>query len=369
MMRIDKRRLYHLDWYLIINGLALFAIGILNLISATSSFYSGSYNYIMKQLIAFFIGIILIFVIIYYDYRVIASHSKWLYLSALLLIVLVLVIGMIAGGAKRWISILGISFQPSEFMKPILVLYLANKLYEKKRDNMPLGLKDISLPIFLTLLPAILIVKQPDLGTTVIIVLTCLAILWFVGLKKSTYALLVGIGALSPFILWEYLMKPYQKMRILSFINIDADPSGFGYHAKQAMIAVGSGKFFGKGYMAGTQHKLQFIPEHHTDFIYTVFGEEWGFLGSIVLFALFISFIYRCLRISQTANDELGSIIAFGIASIIYLQFTINVLMAIHLAPVVGIPLPFISYGGSSLVTMLVSVGILLNINMRRYMF
>lgn len=368
-MKIDKRRLCHLDWYLVINGLILFAIGIFNLLSATSSFYSGSQNFIMKQLIAFSIGLILIFIIIQYDYRVIANHSKWLYLSGLAFIMLVLIIGMIAGGAKRWISIFGISIQPSEFMKPILVLLLANMLYEKKREREALSLRDISLPILATIIPFILIVRQPDLGTGVIIVLTCLSVLWFVGLKKSTYALLFSVGAIIPFIAWGYIMKPYQQMRVLSFINIDADPSGFGYHAKQALIAVGSGRFFGKGYMAGTQHKLQFIPEHHTDFIFTVFGEEWGFLGSIVLFLLFISFINRCLKIAQSAHDELGSIIAFGIGSIIYLQFTINVMMAIHLAPVVGIPLPFISYGGSSLVSVLASIGLLLNISMRRYMF
>ena len=220
-----------------------------------------------------------------------------------------------------------------------------------------------------TMIPFFLIVKQPDLGTGIIVLLTCLAMLWFVGLKRSTYAILGCIGSVTPFIVWRYLLKPYQKMRILSFINIDADPSGFGYHAKQAMIAVGSGRFLGKGFMAGTQHKLQFIPEHHTDFIFTVFGEEWGFVGCVIFFLLFISFIYRCLKVSINANDELGSIIAFGIATVIYLQFTINVLMAIHLAPVVGIPLPFISYGGSSLVSVLASVGLLLNINMRRYMF
>jgi len=135
------------------------------------------------------------------------------------------------------------------------------------------------------------------------------------------------------------------------------------------MIAVRSGKFFGNGYMQGNQHKLQFIPEHHTDLINTVFAEEWGFLGSIVFFVLFLTFIRRCLKISQDAHDDLGSIIAFGLATIIFLQFTINVLMAIHLAPVVGIPLPFISYGGSSLMSVLISVGLLLNINMRRYMF
>ncbi|MCX5813264.1 MAG: rod shape-determining protein RodA [Proteobacteria bacterium] len=368
-MKIDKRKASHLDWYLIINGLILFAIGIFNLVSATSSFYSGSYNFIMKQLISFSIGLILIFIIIQYDYRIIANHSKWFYVLAIAFILLVLIIGMMAGGAKRWINIFGISFQPSEFMKPILVLYLANMLYEKKREGKALSLRDISMPMLATLIPFILIVKQPDLGTGIIIVFTSLSILWFVGLKKSTYALLFGIGAVIPFIAWQYLMKPYQKMRVLSFINIDADPSGFGYHAKQAVIGVGSGKFFGKGYMAGTQHKLQFIPEHHTDFIFTVFGEEWGFLGSIILFLLFLSFILRCLKIAQNAHNELGSIIAFGVATIIYLQFAINVMMAIHLAPVVGIPLPFISYGGSSMLTVMISTGLVLNVSMRRYMF
>ena len=154
-------------------------------------------------------------------------------------------------------------------------------------------------------------------------------------------------------------MKPYQKMRILSLINPELDPAGYGYHSIQAKIAVGSGGLFGKGYLNGTQHKLHFIPEHHTDFIFTVFGEEWGFVGSVVLFLLFVSFIYRCLKISQNTSDPLGSTITFGIASIIFIQFTVNILMAINLAPVVGIPLPFISYGGSSLISTLIGVGFL----------
>jgi rod shape determining protein RodA len=368
-MRIDKRRFYHLDWYLILNGLLIFGIGMMNLISATSSFSSGSWNFIIKQLIAFVLGLGLMLVVMYYDYRMIASHSKWIYAGGILLVVLVLIIGLAAGGAKRWISIFGFSIQPSELMKPILVIFLANMLYEKKRQNVPLGVKDILKPLCWTLLPFVLIVKQPDLGTGIVIILVSFAMLWYVGLKKSTYAAIFGVAAIAPFFAWHYLMKPYQKMRVLSFINIDADPAGFGYHAKQAIIAVGSGKFLGKGFMNGTQHKLQFIPEHHTDFIFTVFSEEWGFIGSVVLFALFISFINRCLKIAMNAHDELGATIAFGIASIFWVQFTINVMMAIHLAPVVGIPLPLISYGGSSLISMLMSVGLLLNISTRRYMF
>ncbi len=368
-MRIDKRKYYHLDWYLITLSLALFLIGITNLISATSSFSSTSYTFIIKQLMAFIIGVVLVGIIVSYDYRLIASQSKWIYLSGLLLVILVLIIGMAAGGAKRWISIMGISIQPSEFMKPILIICLANMLYEKKRQNTLLSLQDITKPLMMIFIPFILIVKQPDLGTGIVVLLSCFLVLWFVGLRKSTYAVLFSVGAFAPFLAWSYLMKPYQKMRVLSFINVDADPAGFGYHAKQAMIAVGSGRFFGKGFMQGTQHKLQFIPEHHTDFIFTVFGEEWGFFGSVVLFSIFIAFIHRCLKIAMNANDELGSIMAFGMASIIYIQFTVNVLMAIHLAPVVGIPLPFISYGGSSILSTLVCVGILLNIRMRRYMF
>lgn len=369
MVKVDKRRLYHLDWFLIINGLVLFGIGIMNLISATSSFYSGSYSFIIKQLVAFCVGCVLIGVIISFDYRAIANHWKLFYAIALASIVLVLGIGMAAGGARRWISIFGISFQPSEFIKPVIVLLLAYILHEKKRERVLLGIKDVMLPFVYTVVPFALILLQPDLGTGLIILLTCLAMLWFVGMKKSTYILFLSAGTILPVVAWRYVLRPYQKQRLYTFLNIDADPLGVGYHTKQAIIAVGSGQFIGKGYLHGTQHKLQFIPEHHTDFIYTVFAEEWGFFGSVIFFFLFMTFIHRCLKISQDAYDDLGSIIAFGIASIIFLQFTINVLMNIHLAPVVGIPLPFISYGGSSLISVLMSVGLLLNINTRRYMF
>jgi len=369
VVKVDKRKLYHLDWYLIINGCALFAIGILNLVSATSSFYSGSFNFIIKQLIAFSVGIVLIAIIVNFDYRTIANNAKLFYFISLGAIILVLAWGMAAGGARRWISIFGISFQPSEFVKPVIVLLLASLLHEKKREKMLLGLKDIVITFAWVIVPFILIVLQPDLGTGIIIFLIFIAIIWFIGMKKSAYATLLSVGTVLPIIAWHYVLRPYQKQRIYTFLNIDSDPLGVGYHTKQAMIAVGSGQFFGKGYLQGTQHKLQFIPEHHTDFIYTVFAEEWGFFGSIIFFLLFLTFINRCMKISQQAYDELGSIIAFGLGSIIFLQFSINVLMNIHLAPVVGIPLPFISYGGSSLISVLISVGLLLNINMRRYMF
>ncbi len=368
-MYIDKRRLYHLDWYLICNGLALIAVGLFNLISAARSMDSGPYNLLMKQVFAMGIGVVGVAIIVSYDYRVIASYSKYFYGITLFLILVVLILGTIAGGAKRWLNIAGVAFQPSELMKPVIVVLLATILHHEKKDEEPLGLRDILLPLAFILIPCILILKQPDLGTAVVILLSCFCVLWFVGLKKSTYVFILAVvGAALP-IFWKYLMKPYQKMRILSLLNPDLDPSGFGYHSIQAKIAVGSGGFLGRGYLNGTQHKLHFIPEHHTDFIFTVFGEEWGFVGSVVLFLLFVSFIFRCLKISQSASDGLGATIAFGITSIVFIQFTINILMAINLAPVVGIPLPFISYGGSSLISSLIGIGLVLNVNMRRYMF
>lgn len=368
-MYIDKRRLYHLDWFLILNGLSLLAIGMINLISATRSIDSGPYNLLVKQMLAFLVGIAVLLVILSYDYRVIASYSRYFYLGTLFLILVVLVLGTIAGGAKRWLTIAGIAFQPSELMKPIMVLLLANMLQQRKKENEPLNLKDILLPLLYVLIPCILILKQPDLGTAVVILLSCLCMLWFVGMTKSTYVFLAVVGLPAIPLMWKFLMKPYQKMRILSLIYPDLDPAGYGYHSIQAKIAVGSGGLLGKGYLNGTQHKLRFIPEHHTDFIFTVFGEEWGFIGSVILFLLFASFIYRCLKISQNTSDQLGAIITFGVASIIFIQFTINILMAINLAPVVGIPLPFISYGGSSLISTVIGVAFLLNVNMRRYMF
>jgi rod shape determining protein RodA len=368
-MNIDKRRLYHLDWYLIINGLAILLVGLINLISATRSIEVGPYMLFIKQLVAVFIGIILIALITAYDYRLIAGYSKYWYIGALVLIVVVFIVGTEGGGAKRWLNIFGIPFQPSELMKPVMIVLLANMLHQRKKDNELLGIRDILLPLAFIVIPVVLILKQPDLGTALVVLITCFCVLWFVGLKKSTYAVLITGTLVCIPVLWMYIMKPYQKMRVLSLIDPGLDPSGFGYHSAQAKIAVGSGQLFGKGYLNGTQHKLHFIPEHHTDFIFTVFGEEWGLIGSIVLFCLFLSFIYRSLTISRNSADDLGSILAFGIASIIFVQFTVNILMAINLAPVVGVPLPLISYGGSSMISTLLAIGLLLNVNMRRYMF
>lgn len=347
--------------------LAIYGIGMANLFSATFSLTPGMF--LTKQALAFAIGLVVIMIVLYFDYRTLVSNAFYFYVFAVFLVLVVFFVGTVAGGAKRWLSLGGISIQPSELMKPVLLLLLANTLHERFRSGSPLGLKEIWKPIFLTIVPAFIVARQPDLGTACILVLLCLSVLWFVGMKKSTFlVLLIAFVFLSIFA-WKYGLQPYQKLRIVGLINSDLDPSGLNYHAKQAMIAVGSGKFFGKGYLHGTQHKLNFIPEHHTDFIFTVIAEEWGFLGSLIVFLLFMSLILRCLKISKDVQEESGSIIAFGCASLIFWQFAINVLMTMRLLPVVGVPLPLMSYGGSNLICTLCLIGLVLNVDMRRYMF
>jgi rod shape determining protein RodA len=260
-------------------------------------------------------------------------------------------------------------------MMPVLVLLVAQVIVQRRSYGRALGFRDVLPPLLLMFLPIGLIVLQPDLGTAIIILLATLSMLWFAGLRKRVYALFALVGLVSPSVLWLYVLKPYQKERVLSFLRSlwetsnKANPLGVDYHARQAIIGIGSWGFFGKGFMQGTQHMLRFIPEHHTDFIFTVFAEEWGFLGCMVLFLLFASLIWRIMDLAKRAWDELGSLIAIGLGSIIFFQFVINVLMAMHWVPVVGIPLPLVSYGGSSLVSTLVSMGILLNIGMKRYRY
>lgn len=371
-MKIDKRRLHHLDSHIIEIGLVLFLIGMMNLFSATSSFYGSPYNFVLKQFIAFMIGIAVIIVTLRFDYHSIGEYSRWFYRIAVCLILAVFLYGVSVKGSKRWISVWGVSFQPSELMKPVLVLFLAQILHTFRKNKRLLSPKDTIMPLLYTLIPVGLIIMQPDLGTGMIILLVSLSMLWFVGMEKKTYVMFFTAGGLLA-LTAKFILKPYQLERLYVWFkdpfekNIDA--SGSLYHIKQAMIAIGSGKFLGKGYMKGTQHKLMFVPEHHTDFVFTVFAEELGFIGSIALFLMFIAFIARCIKISQQSKDELGSIIAFGMASIIYFQFGINLFMTLGIVPVVGIPLPFISYGGSSLLSVLLSVGFLLNVSMRRYMF
>jgi rod shape determining protein RodA len=271
-------------------------------------------------------------------------------------------------GARRWIGFGSFRVQPSEFMKIAVVIGLA-KYFENDRTIGGYSLKDMLVPSLIVLIPCILIALQPDLGTAMIILLTYGSMMLFMGINRKTLIALILSAIIALPLAYQFALKPYQRQRIISFIDPMADPKGSGYNSIQSMIAVGSGKLFGKGYKKGTQSQLNFLPEHHTDFIFSVFSEEHGFVGSFVLLALYAIFIMNGLSIAYQSNDKFGMLLAVGIVFIFFWHTFINLGMVMGILPIVGVPLPFLSYGGSSLVTSIIGVAILTNIANKKFMF
>jgi rod shape determining protein RodA len=280
----------------------------------------------------------------------------------------VFILGRTGMGAQRWLSLGPLSFQPSEFFRLIYIIMLSQYLSMMKTPLDAVSL--LRVFFFITLFPFILLIKQPDLGTALIILLIFTLLVVSVGLHKKIAVLFVVIGLISmPFmghIFWEGL-KDYQKSRLVAFIDPEVDPSGIGYHLNQSKITVGSGEFFGKGYLHGTQGPFRFLPEKHTDFIFAVFAEEWGFFGSLLLLFLYLVLILRGLDTARKAKDDFGRLLALGITFMFLIYLFVNVGMTLGLMPVVGIPLPFMSYGGTALLSNFLSVGILINIRTRRF--
>ena len=275
--------------------------------------------------------------------------------------------GIITSGAQRWIKIGSISFQPSEFVKISLILALA-KFFHRPPARKGYSLKDLPIPFSPPSFPMVLILKQPDLGTAIILFLIFFSVLLFVKIRWSSLLILViGGMAILP-LLWNFL-KEYQKRRIITFFNPDLDPLGAGYHIIQSKIAVGSGGILGKGFMKGTQCKLGFLPEQQTDFIFSALTEEWGLIGSLFVVSLYFALILWGLRIAVQSKDRFGAILAFGVVAMLFWHVFINIGMVLGIMPVVGIPLPLLSYGGSFLISTLIGVGLLLNVSMRRYLF
>jgi rod shape determining protein RodA len=291
-----------------------------------------------------------------------------IYALSILLLAATLLKGRTTAGATRWLDIGFISFQPSEFVKIAMIIILSKYLSKIKISLNGLSLKDLIVPGIIALIPFILIAKQPDMGTAIIIFLIFASMVNFakVGLKT-----LIGIAAISlPLfpLAWHFL-KDYQKVRLMNFLDPTLDPLGSGYHILQSKIAIGSGGFFGKGFTNGTQGQLRFLPEHHTDFIFSVMAEEWGFIGAFITVVLYLVLILRGLNIAQNAKDRLGAFLSFGVSFMLMWHILINIGMVTGMLPVVGIPLPFMSYGGSFLLATMVGAGILINVNMRRFIF
>jgi rod shape determining protein RodA len=288
--------------------------------------------------------------------------APWLYIFGLILVITVLGIGHIGKGAQRWLNFGIIRFQPAELMKlatPLLLAWYYHKI------DLPITIKSVLIALPIILIPAVLIAKQPDLSTAILIVISGASVLFLAGLSwQIILTTLVSISACVPFA-W-YLLHDYQRQRILTFINPEHDPLGAGYHIIQSKIAIGSGGIFGKGWLNGTQSNLHFLPEHSTDFIFAVCGEEFGFVGSMILIFLYLLVVFRGLYITMNAQDTFSRLLAGSITFTFFVSFFINMGMVTGLFPVMGIPLPLVSYGGSSMVTVMASFGILMSIQTHR---
>ncbi|OGQ86137.1 MAG: rod shape-determining protein RodA [Deltaproteobacteria bacterium RIFOXYD12_FULL_56_24] len=367
MLRFDRRLLLNIDWVLIVAVLVVAFIGMVNLYSSTHLYTNVGVPLYLKELTYYLIGAAIILLFISVDYRVLLTLNYPLYIAMILLLLFALVFGKTIGGAQRWINLGFFRLQPSEPAKLILVITLASYYYRKDTGK-GFGLLDLAIPALLTGLPFLLIAKQPDLGTGLLLVFVFASMTMFIKLRRSTLATLLCGGLSSIPIAWKFFLKPYQRQRVETFLNPENDPLGTGYHIIQSKIAVGSGLIFGKGYTQGTQGQLDFLPERHTDFAFSVWAEEWGFFGSFILLICYFFMILWGLNIAISARDKFGVLLAFGVVSLIFWQAFINLAMVMGLLPVVGVPMPLISFGGSSLITNLAGLGLLMNIRMRRYM-
>ena len=356
------------NWWILGLQCLIFTVGIWNLYSATTGVQDKSSGLYLNQLMWFGIGMIMTLIIHLFHYSIFSRLAYFIYFGNILLLLLVFVAGKTGMGAKRWIYFGGFGIQPSEFMKISLVICLA-KYFESDKNVGGYTFKDLLLPTILVALPAALIMKQPDLGTALILVFTFASLMMFIRINPRTLMTIVALGLATAYPIYKFGLKPYQQRRIVSFINPAADPRGSGYNTLQSMIAIGSGKLLGKGYGNGSQKKLNFLPEHHTDFIFSVFSEEHGFAGSLLLIALFMGFLLMGFSVAHQSNDKFGMLLALGVSIIYFWHIVINLAMVMGLLPVVGVPLPYFSYGGSSLITCMIGAAILSNIANKKFMF
>lgn len=366
-MLIDRRILPAFDWRLAASAAGLAALSVL-IIYSTSGLHSSLFrrSLYLKQATWAVMGLFAMILLCGLHYRTTWRFAYPIYGAILTALLLTGLIGRTGLGAQRWLSIGSFAFQPSEFMKLSLIVLLA-RYFEDHKDDLRAP-QTFILPILLTLLPAALVLRQPDLGTAIILLFTSASILVLMGLKMRYFVLLGALGAVITPVLWRFL-HDYQKNRILVFINPDMDPMGAGYHLAQSKIAVGSGGLLGKGWMAATQSQLNFLPANHTDFIFAGFAEQWGFIGSLGLLLLYAYLFSKGLRLAKDARDLFTMVTSFGIVSMMALQVVINIGMVVGIMPVVGIPLPLLSYGGSAMLMNMLAVGLLLNIRMHRYLY
>ncbi len=366
-MKIDRRSLQNFDWVFLSLSAILLLCGFVNLFSATHAGVEGGMPDIVRRqgmmlgfCVAFLVGILMV------DYRHVERAAPLIYGGSLVLLAITLAVAPETRGARAWLF--QGRFQPSEFAKIALVIALARHFHRNPPDKAA-GLRQAARPLLIAVLPVGLIVAQKDMGVALLTLLVAMTYVPFVRLSGRAYVGLSVAGAAGLAALWSFGLKVYQQQRILDFLDPERDPLSSGYQAMQSRIAVGAGGLFGSGWMEGTQTQLRFLPTQHTDFIFSVLAEEWGFLGSVFVLLLYLTMLLWGLWIARNSKDGFGAMLAVGLVGTLFWPAAINVAMVLGLAPVIGVPLPLFSYGGSALLSAIISIALLLNVSMRRYLF
>ena len=355
------RKLKNIPWLLVLIILLVAAIGFATLYSVANGVTD---TWVMRQLVRFALALILMFFVALVDIRLWHRFAYVIYVAAFILLIAVEVVGRTEQGAQRWIDLGVFQLQPSEIMKIALVLALARYFHGLSLDQVG-RLPWLIVPTAMILAPAALVLRQPDLGTALLLVLGGMAILYLAGVRMWTFGAVLLAGVVSIPIGWQYL-HAYQRDRLLTFLDPERDALGAGYHIIQSKIALGSGAVFGKGFMQGTQSHLNFLPEKQTDFVFTVFAEEFGLIGGLVLLALYIVLLVYALVVAVRVRNQFGRLVAMGAGATFFIYVFINIAMVMGLIPVVGVPLPLISYGGTAMVTILVGFGFIISAHIHR---
>ena len=354
------------DWALFLVTAGLAVIGVVNLYSATSVVRASLSDLYVQQVYWLVAGGILGALAAAIDYRHIERYGYAIYGFGVVLLLLVFILGKDIRGSSRWIQIGSFSLQPSEFMKLFLIVALAKYLHNDPKTE-GRKLRDLLVPAAIAAVPVFLVLRQPDLGTALILLLIFASIAAMMRIQWRSLAWLFTVLGVSGPLVWSYLLKPYQKQRIVSFLSPEENILGANWHAHHARVAIGSGRLLGEGFMRGTQNQFLFLPDQYTDFPFPVFAEDWGFVGCLVLVGLYAFLVLWGIRIAQSSRDRFGAVLAMGVSALLFWHVFFNLGMVTGMLPVVGVTLPLFSYGGSSVMTVIIGLGLLMNVSVRRF--
>ncbi|MBU1222203.1 rod shape-determining protein RodA [Myxococcota bacterium] len=364
MFEPEGRFFLRIDWTLLLLVGSIIGLGLMNLHSASANVNTPMFT---QQVYWIFLGGSAFFITATIDYRVYNRIAYFIYIMGILALALVLIIGKVTHGSRRWLNIGPIGIQPSELMKIAVILAMAHHIdASPPKTEEGRTMAELMPPAFLVFIPFLLILIQPDLGTGLIILLVFFSIMFLLKLRIRSLLTLISSAAILMPLIWTFVLQGYQKKRILVFLDPSSDPTGEGWHIRQSIFAIGSGKFFGKGYMRGTQSQFHFLPAQWSDFPFSVWSEEWGFLGSLVILGLYLVLIMWAIRLATITRDRFASVICIGVGAMFFWHTIINLGMIMGLLPIVGVTLPLFSHGGSSMLTFMIGAGLLMSVSARR---